>query len=294
MDMLLDQNLNIVDVYHNTTKGANFTGIFGLGQKVQKDFFYKDGIYSLWNRDDGTPTENGRPSGNNIYGTHPFYMYQNSKNVWVGVFNNLAAAQDWIVLNNKDLGEVNTTTIAVGGVADMFFIVDTTPDTVLTSYLEIVGKPVLLPQWTLGWHQCRWGYNTTNALYDMAVGYLENKIPLDTVWSDIDYMYNYRDFTVDPQKFSHLPKLIEELHKRNQQYVPIIDAGIAMRQPGNYTSFDLGVEEDVFIKVNGEIFVGQVWPKDAAYPDFFNPKTHDWWKTELQVTHDYIPFDGLW
>lgn len=45
-------------------------------------------------------------------------MYKNSKDIWVRVFNNLAAAQDWIVLNNQDQGEVNTTTIAVGGVSD--------------------------------------------------------------------------------------------------------------------------------------------------------------------------------
>lgn len=53
----------------------------------------------MWNRDDGMPFENGRPSGNNIYGTHPFYMFKNDNGTWVGVFANLAAAQDWVVSN---------------------------------------------------------------------------------------------------------------------------------------------------------------------------------------------------
>jgi alpha-glucosidase len=42
--------------------------------------------------------------------------------------------------------------IAVGGVADLYFITDSSPASVVSGYLEIVGKPVLLPQWTLGWH----------------------------------------------------------------------------------------------------------------------------------------------
>jgi len=25
----------------------------------------------------------------------------------------------------------------------------------------MIGDPVLIPQWALGWNQCRWGYNTT-------------------------------------------------------------------------------------------------------------------------------------
>jgi hypothetical protein len=78
-DILFDQNLNIINAIHNTTYGDNFKGIFGLGERVQgEDLFYKDGIYSLWNRDDGMPGDTGKPPGANVYGTHPFYMFKNS------------------------------------------------------------------------------------------------------------------------------------------------------------------------------------------------------------------------
>lgn len=49
----------------------------GLGERVSSDLFYDDGVYSIWNRDAGTPPDNGRPPGKNVYGTHPFFMYQN-------------------------------------------------------------------------------------------------------------------------------------------------------------------------------------------------------------------------
>jgi alpha-glucosidase (family GH31 glycosyl hydrolase) len=31
------------------------------------------------------------------------------------------------------------------------------------------------------------------------------------------------------------------------------------------------------MKINGEIFIGQVWPNDAAYPDYFATNTVEWW-----------------
>ena len=63
------------------------------------------------------------------------------------------------------------------------------------------------------------------------------------------------------------------------KYVPILDAGIAMRTPGTYPAFTEGLEDDIFIKINGKTLTGQVWPNDAAYPDWFNPKTTTWWKS---------------
>lgn len=55
---------------------TSFTGIFGLGERANKDFFFKDGVYSMWAKDIPTPIEDGKTPGNNLYGTHPFYMYK--------------------------------------------------------------------------------------------------------------------------------------------------------------------------------------------------------------------------
>ena len=99
----------------------------GLGERVQEDLFYQDGVYSMWNRDATTPKEDGRPPGNNIYGTHPFFMYKNTASSWVGCYTNLAAAQDWYIKNDKPTGVVDVTMIAAGGLADIYYILDTTP-----------------------------------------------------------------------------------------------------------------------------------------------------------------------
>ena len=49
----------------------------GLGERVTKNLFYEDGVYTLWNKDTALPFDLGVPPGANVYGTHPFFMYKN-------------------------------------------------------------------------------------------------------------------------------------------------------------------------------------------------------------------------
>ena len=138
--------------------------------------------------------------------------------------------------------------MAVGGVGDIFFMFGATPDAVVTQYHMIVGKPVLTPQWALGWHQCKWGYTDIDMLKQVVQNYTDNILPFNTMWSDIDYMNNYEDFTFDPVNFAGLGDWVNTIKAQNISYVPIIDAGIAQRKGGSYEPYNDGVTSDVFIK----------------------------------------------
>ncbi len=108
-------------------------------------------------------------------------------------------------------------------------------------------------------------------------------------------MQDYKDFTYDKKAFAGLPEFVDELHKNNQKFVPIIDAGVAIRPGKNYKAYDEGIEKNVFLKIkDDQVFVGHVWPNEAAYPDFFNPNTTKWWQDQLDDFYKELPFDGLW
>jgi len=303
--MVLTEYLNYMSVTVNTDKDFR-TGVLGLTERVSGDLFLNDGVYSLWARDQPDPVETGKSPGNNMYGIHPFYMGKAPKDAdgassgWFGVFANNAAAQDWWIKNNQDTGAVDVTTFATGGAGDLYVMTAVSPEEVTKMYHSIVGTPVLTPQWALGWHQCRWGYNTTDALKEVVANYSAAGIPLDTQWSDIDYMKDYRDFTYDKVNFDGLGDFVKDLHDKQMHYIPIIDAGIAIReneqQDGEkYEAYMDGMQEDIFIKdPEGKVAVGQVWATDAAFPDFFNPKTSAWWSKWLTNFHNEVEFDGVW
>jgi len=114
-------------------------------------------------------------------------------------------------------------------------------------------------------------------------------------------MQDYRDFTYaqqdkagNPGSFNRLPTIINRLHTMNMKFVPIIDAGVAYRPNSDYKAFNDGMNQDVFLKLNGQVFVGKVWPNEAAYPDYEHPNTASWWGAQLDNFHGNLAFDGLW
>lgn len=75
------------------------------------------------------------------------------------------------------------------------------------------------PYWSLGFHLCRYGYNTIEHMEEVRERMAANKIPQDTQWNDIDYMQSYRDFTVDNVKYKGLPEFVDKLHSEGMHYI---------------------------------------------------------------------------
>jgi len=152
------------------------------------------------------------------------------------------------VKNDGDNSLTSVTSVAIGGAGDLFLIAGQNPREVVADYHNfIVGKPTLPPIFALGWNQCRWGYENTQALRDVVQNYEDNGIPLDTQWNDIDYMDRYRNFEFDQNNYADLSDFVQELHDKNMYYVPIVDAGIAIRPWGLYDAYLDGEQNKVFI-----------------------------------------------
>ncbi|KAI6655906.1 hypothetical protein LOD99_1640 [Oopsacas minuta] len=240
--------------------------------------------YTLWNYD--TPT----PYHKNLYGSHPFYLeHRLDTGKSHGVF-----------LRNSNGMDINTTQSSItyqiiGGIIDFYFFMGPDPEMVVSQYLDLIGRPAVPPYWSLGFHQCRWGYKDLQNLEDVVANYSKANIPLETIWNDIDYMDKFKDFTFDPENFpvEKMQNFVKNLHSNNQHYVVIVDPGIAIDK--NYTPYTEGLQKDVFIKNHkGEVFTGKVWPGFTTYPDFLNTDTISWWGEQMKKFLRMVAIDGIW
>eukprot|EP00833_Pecoramyces_ruminatium_P008702 jgi/Orpsp1_1/1182734/evm.model.c7180000082490.1 len=237
--------------------------------------------HALWNAD------NADPVGQNLYGSHPFYIEIMDGKAY-GFFLKNSHGMQFSIQNGL------MTIQAIGGNFDMYFFMGPSMEDVTRQYYQVIGQPALLPYWSLGWHQCRYGYRNINEVRNVVANYKNNNIPLDTMWIDIDYMENNKDFTYDRNNFpvSEVKKFVQELKNNHQYYINMIDPAIA--QESGYAPFERGMQKDIFIKdKNGNLFLGEVWPKNlkTAFPDWHHPNIVEYWTNEIRLFKDLAMTD---
>ena len=295
-----EDSLMFSEYYISLETEINSNGkIYGI-EKRGTDFFIKDGIYTSWSTQQQCPND-GRPLGKNTDGVHPVYFTKSktgNASHW-GMFNLNANAQDTKVqLNTGKHGAKISHYISGQGIFDMYFFIDnTSPEKAIKKYHNVIGSTLLPPFWSLGWHQSKYGYKSTDVLEQVYKNYTDSDFPLDTLWSDLDHMLKYRDFTYDKVgEYKDLDVFVKDtLHKTNRKFVPIIDAGIAIVNNG-YDVYTKGKEKNVFIKshTTDDVLYGKVWPGYVAFPDWTRDSTTDWWLKSMTDFHSQIKFDGIW
>ena len=163
---------------------------------------------------------------------------------------------------------------------------------ILESYTWLTGRTAPPPLWSLGYHQCRWFSYTQDAVEAVAQRHRDNDIPCDAVWLDIEYMAGYRVFTWDRDRFPDPPGMLKHLDEKGFRVITIIDPGVKF-DPG-YWVFDQALEQDVLCRTEGgDLYLGQVWPGNTAFPDFVTEEARAWWG-ELNAAHVRYGLAGIW
>ncbi|MBF0320961.1 MAG: alpha-glucosidase, partial [Nitrospirae bacterium] len=244
--------------------------VYGLGESVGP-LNKRGNRYRLYSTDDPVHT----PDKENLYGSHPFVL--------VGPDTPFGFFIDYPSEIFLDIGFTNPNVMEVAIPSKNFDIYFFSPPQSSPAFTEcvkefllLVGSPYIPPKWAFGYQQSRWSYPDAKSIMEIAARLRQEDIPCDAIYMDIDYMDNFKVFTIDEQKFPDFAAFTSRLRADGFRLIPIIDPGVKIED--GYSVYEEGKHKGFFCTTkDGSLFQAAVWPGLTHLPDFLNPETRHWW-----------------
>lgn len=256
--------------------------VYGLGE-ANRGLNKRGYCYISDCTDDPNHTEDKR----SLYGAHNFVVISGEQTV--GLFFDYPSRLVF------DIGYTREDTMTVScEEADLYLYVIEGEHAydIVKQFRALIGRSYIPPKFAFGLGQSRWGYKTREDFEKVAKGYRENRIPLDMIYMDIDYMQDYKDFTVNETEFPDFAGFVQEMKDQNIRMVPIIDAGVKIEE--GYSVYEEGVKNNYFCKrADGSDFAAAVWPGYTHFPDVLNPEARRWFGDHYRFLIDQ-GIEGFW
>lgn len=256
--------------------------VFGLGENV-RGIDKRGWVYISNCTDDPIHTENKH----SLYAAHNFLIIDGQKRFGIFLDTPEKVVYD-IGFTHRNQMSIQFPEMNV----EIYMIEEDHLLDIVRSLRQLTGKSYCPPRWAFGYGQSRWGYHTADDVREVVEQYRKNDIPLDSVYLDIDYMDQYKSFTVKEDAFPNFPQFVEEMKEKNIHLIPIIDAGIKIQK--DYSVYEEGVENNYFCKrEDGSDYVAAVWPGLVHFPDVLNPEAREWFGNQYQGLLD-MGIEGFW
>lgn len=257
--------------------------VYGLGENV-RGINKRGWIYKSCCADEPNHLED-RTS---LYASHNFLVLDGGKEQF-GVFFDYPGIITFDV-GYTHLNELKITLSEPD--ADVYVMTGESILDIVKQFRQLIGRSYIPPKWAFGYQQSRWGYMNEDDIREVVKGHREKKIPLESIYMDIDYMERFKDFTVNQERFPDFPEFVKEMKAQHIHLVPIIDAGVKVEE--GYDVYEEGIEKGYFCKKeNGEYFVAGVWPGKVHFPDVLNKEAREWFGNKYQVLLDQ-GIEGFW
>jgi len=256
--------------------------VYGLGENL-KGLNKRGGLYQSYCSDNSTHT----PDKNSLYGAHNFLLADGMRQF--GIFIDFPGRVIFDVgFSHKSILEITI----CGNDADVYIIEGNNLKSIVRNFISLIGASYVPPKWAFGYQQSRWGYADAVEADALAERFLYYDIPCDAIYMDIDYMEDFKDFTVDSRRFPNFPDFVKSIREKGFRLVPIIDAGVKIEK--GYDIYEEGIEKNYFCKDRkGEPFTGAVWPGNVHFPDFLNSEARAWFGSKYKFFTD-CGIEGFW
>lgn len=150
---------------------------------------------------------------------------------------------------------------------DVWIVVDDTPKEIERLYSEVVGKVPMMPEYGLGFWQCKLRYQTQEELLEVAREYKRRGLPIDVIVIDFFHWYKQGDWKFDKTYWPNPKQMVDELKQMGIELMvsiwPTVDS--------QSENFDEMLENGYLIRVERGVRVGLNFQSSTIHYDATNP-----------------------
>lgn len=223
--------------------------IYGMGQYQQERMDLKGCSLELAHR--------------NSQASVPFYI------------SNLGYGFLW---NNAAVGEVHfgTNTMEWTSMAtrqlDYWITAGDTPAEIEEAYADVTGKAPMMPEYGLGFWQCKLRYYNQEQVLEIAREYKRREIPVDVLVIDYYHWPRCGDWRFDEEYFPAPEEMVRELHEMGIETMVSIWPQVDWRSE-NYEEMK---QQGLLVKSNIGLDVQMLFHGNNVFMDATNPRTRDY------------------
>ena len=155
---------------------------------------------------------------------------------------------------------------------DYWITAGDTPAQIEKQYSAVTGRAPKMPEYAMGFWQCKLRYQTQEELLSIARGYYERGIPVDIIVVDFFHWTKMGEWKFDPQFWPDPEGMVEELKKMGIRLVVSVWPTVDMQSENmGYMS-----DHDMIIRVNRGMNRQMECMNIAQFADMTNPATREY------------------
>jgi alpha-D-xyloside xylohydrolase len=174
---------------------------------------------------------------------------------------------------------------------DYYIVVGDTPAEILEKYINATGHPPLLPDFALGFWQCKLRYRTQEELLAVVREYKQRGLPLAVIVSDYFHWHMMGDWSMDGRDWPDPAGMMKELKEMGVELMVSIWPTVNPSNPVYQEMAERGLLAQTVHGVQAHIPIADTTPEGlsmVAYYDATNPEARAFvWE---RVKKNYLDF----
>jgi alpha-D-xyloside xylohydrolase len=188
---------------------------------------------------------------------------------------------------------------------DYWIVAGDTPDEIVCAYAEVTGKVPMMPEYGMGFWQCKLRYWNQEQLLNIAREYKKRNIPVDVIVVDFFHWPKMGDFRFEDEFFPDPDAMVKELKSYGMELMVSVWPQVAldsenyfeMEQKGLLIKSERGVQiamrfggESTFFDATNPEARSYVWEK--CKKNYFDYGIKVFWLDEAEPEYNVYDFDN--